>query len=82
MRKIEMAPSTKSNGVGGFLGSLPSQMVAIQLKNFTPVGTATNIVENMNGTRSASAMPEVNIWCAQTRKPTRAMPRLDKATQR
>ncbi len=48
-----MAPSTKSMGVGKV--SLPPHMVPSQLKNLTPVGTATSRVEIIKGTRRASA---------------------------
>ena len=40
----------------------PCHMVATQLKNLIPVGTATSKVEYMKGTRRYSSMPEVNIW--------------------
>src|SRR5512142_3370019 len=75
-----MAPKTKSIGVG--VSILPPQIVATHEKNFTPVGTATRSVLYMNGTRKYSFMPEANMWCAQTRKPTRAIPSEDIATQR
>ena len=61
---------------------LAQHIVATHEKNFTPVGIATSRVLYMNGTRRYSFIPEANIWCAQTRKPTRAMPREDIATQR
>jgi len=34
-----------------------------------PVGTAIAIVVNIIGTRSQGAIPDVNMWCAQTMKP-------------
>ena len=39
-------------------------MVPIQLKNFTPVGTAINIV--MNAKNGRSTAPVTNMWCAHT----------------
>src|SRR5687767_5005673 len=75
-----IAPSTNSMGVG--VSILPPHIVATQEKNFTPVGTATSNVLYMNGTRRYSFMPDVNMWCAQTVKPTSAIPRDDIATQR
>src|SRR5512147_2697364 len=80
IRNTTIAPSTKSIGVGVVI--LPPQMVATHEKNFTPVGTATSSVLYMNGTRRYSFMPEVNMWCAQTVKPTKAIPREDMAIQR
>src|SRR5687767_1340645 len=79
-RNTTIAPSTKSIGVG--VSILPCQRVATHEKNFTPVGTATSNVLYMNGTLKYSFMPDVNIWCAQTVKPTSAMPRDDMAIQR
>ena len=48
-KKIEIAPRTKSDGVSNEI--LPCQIVATQLKNFTPVGTATSRVLYMKGRR-------------------------------
>ncbi len=39
-------------------------MVPIQLKNFTPVGTAISIV--MIAKNSSSTAPVAYMWCAQT----------------
>src|SRR3970040_1287039 len=51
----------------------PLCSVATQLKILIPVGTAiSTVVYDMN-TRSQWGMPEVNMWCAQTRKPRMAM---------
>ena len=45
-------------------------MVASQLKNLMPVGTAMRNVKNAkNGRKTA---PVVNMWCAQTREAERA----------
>ena len=42
----------------------PPQIVPIQLKNFTPVGTAIrNVMNEKNGSSTA---PVVNMWCAHT----------------
>ena len=54
-QKTERAPRTKSIGVGKV--SLPPHIVAIQLKNLIPVGTATKSVVNMNGIRSQLLHP-------------------------
>ncbi len=44
--------------------SEPRHMVPIQLKNFTPVGTAiSRVMKEKNGSRT---WPVTNMWCAQT----------------
>jgi hypothetical protein len=45
--------------------------VAIQLKIFTPVGTAIIIVAAVKYARVSTSIPTVNIWWAQTMKPKR-----------
>ena len=45
---------------------LPRQVVASQLKIFTPVGTAITIDESMKKTLSKFGSPTLNMWCAQT----------------
>ena len=50
--------------IGGSKVSWPFHMVPIQLKNFTPVGTAIrNVMNEKNGSSTA---PVVNMWCAHT----------------
>ena len=44
----------------------PRQVVASQLRIFTPVGTAMIIDEIMKKPRSGVDNPTVNMWCAQT----------------
>ena len=51
----------------------PPHSVAIHEKIFTPVGIAITIVMIMNGSCSHGAIPEVNMWCAQTKKLSSAM---------
>ncbi|MNT97988.1 hypothetical protein D3C72_2404560 [compost metagenome] len=48
-------------------------MVAIQLKIFTPVGTAISMVAYMKNSWPVTGMPVVNMWCAQTMKDRMAM---------
>jgi hypothetical protein len=47
----------------------PSHNVAHQEKTLIPVGTAMITDVTIIGTRSHGAMPETNMWCAQTEKP-------------
>src|SRR5690606_39474853 len=55
-----------ANNIGGSNVSEPLYIVAVQLKTFTPVGTAINIVASMKNIWPASGMPTVNMWCAHT----------------
>ena len=47
----------------------PPYIVAIQLRIFTPVGTAMNIVASENASTEIGPMPEANMWCAHTPSP-------------
>ena len=59
----------QSIGVGNV--SLPRHIVAIQLKNLIPVGTAiANDARLKNGSETA---PVVNMWWAQTESDSPAM---------
>ncbi len=50
--------------IGGSKVSWPFHIVPVQLKNFTPVGTAIrNVMNEKNGSSTA---PVVNMWCAHT----------------
>ena len=61
-RNVTRKPIDHSIGVSNV--SDPFHIVPIQLKNFTPVGTAMRKVMNeKNGSRTA---PVGNMWCAHT----------------
>ena len=60
----KMKPTANSIGVSKVIE--PCHMVAIQLKIFTPVGTAISIVAYMKNSCPVTGMPVVNMWCAQT----------------
>jgi hypothetical protein len=47
-----------------------------------PVGTAISIVVIIIGTRSQGNMPETNMWCAQTVKPSTTIAINEKAIMR
>ena len=47
-----------------------------------PVGMAIRSVVIIIGTRSQSAMPATNMWCAQTEKPRTRIPISDNAISR
>ena len=53
--------------------SLPPHMVAIQLRIFTPVGTAMNIVDSEKAATEIGPMPEANMWWAHTPQPMKPM---------
>src|SRR5437667_8759013 len=62
IRKFDMNPS--ANSIGGFREIEPRHIVPIQLKNFTPVGTA--IRNDMIEKNGFSTAPVVNMWWAHT----------------
>ena len=62
IRKLSMKPT--ANSIGTARRILPSHIEPIQLKNFTPVGTAiSSVIALKNGLSTA---PVVNMWCAHT----------------
>ena len=74
MRNIVRKPRAKSIGVAKI--SWPRNSVAIQLNILTPVGTAIrNVISEKNGRKTE---PVVNMWCAQTEKPSAPMPAVAK----
>src|SRR6476469_9900665 len=61
-RNVTRNPIDQSIGVSK--DSEPFHIVPIQLKNFTPVGTAmTNVMNEKNGNSTA---PVAYMWCAHT----------------
>eukprot|EP01110_Echinostelium_bisporum_P000293 TRINITY_DN10686_c0_g1_i1.p5 TRINITY_DN10686_c0_g1~~TRINITY_DN10686_c0_g1_i1.p5 ORF type:complete len:86 (+),score=6.03 TRINITY_DN10686_c0_g1_i1:430-687(+) len=61
-RKVVKKPIAKSIGVSKL--NEPPHMVPIQLKNFTPVGTAiVKVMKEKNGRETA---PVTNMWWAHT----------------
>src|SRR6476620_7031951 len=77
---IDTKPSANSMGV--FKWIRPSHVVASQEKTLIPVGTAISSVVTIIGTRSHEAMPETNMWCAQTEKPRTRIAHSDNAIRR
>ena len=74
MRNMLRKPIAKSIGVVKLIW--PRHMVAIQLKNFTPVGTAIRKV--ITEKKGRKTLPVVNMWCAHTLKPRAPMPAVAK----
>ena len=60
----------------------PRQRVATHEKILIPVGTAIRSVVIIIGTRSQSAMPATNMWCAHTEKPSTRIPSSESAISR
>ena len=52
-------------------------MVPSQLKTLMALGRAIIIVETMNVMPKAGFMPDMNMWCPQTMKPSPAMPEIE-----
>src|SRR5688500_7721472 len=65
--------NASANSIGGSKVSEPRHMVAVQLKIFTPVGTAMSMVASMKKSCPASGMPTVNMWCAHTMNDRKAI---------
>ena len=67
--KVTRKPSAQISGVSK--DSFPPHIVPIQLKNFTPVGTAIIIV--MIAKKGSRIWPVTYMWCAQTLTDSAAM---------
>ena len=52
---------------------LPPQRVAIQLRIFTPVGTAISMVAIEKAESATGPMPTANMWWLHTPKPKKPM---------
>src|SRR5690625_6383194 len=61
-RNVARNPNDHSMGVSKV--SFPRHMVPIQLKNFTPVGTAISI--DMMAKNGSNTAPVANMWWAHT----------------
>jgi hypothetical protein len=70
---VNMATRATANFIAVANVSLPPQSVASQLKIFTPVGTAMNIVDTLNAATETGPMPEANMWWAHTPQPMKPM---------
>ena len=73
-------PSANSIGVVRWI--TPPHSVATHEKILMPVGTAISIVVIIIGMRSHGAMPETNMWCAQTVKPSTPIATVENAISR
>ena len=78
MMNMEMNPIAKYSG--DFTLTEPPHSVAIQLKTLTPVGTAMAMVKTAKTESAIGPRPTVNMWCAHTPKPKKAMAMPEKIT--
>src|SRR3546814_4497926 len=67
---VNMKMKPKAQSIGVWKVRLPPHIVAIQLKILIPVGTAITIVAAVKYILVFTSMPTVNMWWAQTMKPT------------
>ena len=74
---IVRKPRAKSIGVSRC--STPRHSVASHEKILIPVGMAMIAVVTIIGTRIHGCMPETNMWCAHTVKPSTTMASSEKA---
>ena len=70
-------PRANSMGVSNF--RTPRHIVASHENTLIPVGTAMIAVVIIIGIRIQDCMPETNMWCAQTVKPSTTMASSEKA---
>ena len=55
-----------AHNIGASKVNEPFHIVATQLKTFTPVGTAINIVAYIKYSSAATGIPVAYMWCAHT----------------
>jgi hypothetical protein len=72
----------KAYSIGVSYETLPLNSVAVQLKTLMADGIATRKLRNEKISPAYTDCPLTNIWCPHTRKPSRAIPRLEYATKR
>src|SRR5262245_65956674 len=77
---IDTKPSAHNIGVARWMR--PSQVVASHEKTLIPVGMAISSVVTIIGTRSQLAIPETNMWWAETEKPATEIAHSDSARSR
>ena len=63
----------QENSMALFRVMRPPQRVASQLKNLIPVGTAMKAVAMVKNNRIQGGVPLVNMWWAQTTRPSTTM---------
>src|SRR3546814_13277133 len=77
---VNIVTRPMAHRMGAVKVSFPPHIVAIQLRIFTPVGTALNIVEMEKAATAMETRPEANIWWAHPPKPLKLMEIQDQPT--
>ena len=77
---MNMATNPMANSIGDLSRRSPPHSVPIQLKIFTPVGTAMNMVETANAELATGPRPTANMWWAHTPHPMIPMAMPDRTT--
>ena len=77
---VNIATSAVENIIGVSKRTLPPHIVATQLRIFTPVGTAMNIVVAANAATETGPSPDTNMWCAHTPQPMKPIAMPEKTT--
>src|SRR2546423_651655 len=62
---VNIAMKPRANSIGVLKWRSPPHVVASQLKIFTPVGTAMNIVETAKAEFATGPNPTANMGCAR-----------------
>ena len=70
---VNMAMKPRANSIGGREPERAAPHGASQLKIFTPVGTAMNIVETEKAEMATGPRPVANMWCTHTPQPMKPM---------
>src|SRR5664279_215927 len=76
--KSRMNPAKNRNGVVNW--GLPVQMVAIQAKTATALGTAMTKLAALKKDSDITGRPVANMWCTHTPKPRIIVATVDMAT--
>ena len=77
IRNVPIPPMQNSSGTRYSI--VPRHSVAIQLKIFTPVGTAIRKLESMKKASTTVDIGVENMWCAHTSRPRKAIAAVEAA---
>ena len=77
IRNVAIPPMQYSSGTRYSI--VPRHSVAIQLKIFTPVGTAIRKLESMKKASTTVDIGVENMWCAHTSRPRKAIAAVEAA---
>src|SRR3954465_8386580 len=77
---VNSTTNPRQNNIGASKLIEPLYSVAVQLNTLIADGTATRKLNPEKMTAAYDEMPATNIWCAHTKKPIQAIPKLANAT--